>query len=64
MMAKRGQPPKQPDEKRERITLYISASEKEEVEEARLKEAPDRRTGAYIRDAAIEHCRKVNETKK
>ncbi len=63
MSPKRGQPPKAPDEKRERITLYISPSEKEEVEEARLKEAPDRRTGAYIRDAAIEHCRQINAKK-
>ena len=63
MAAKRGQPPKPPDEKRERITLYISQSEKKEVEEARLKESPERRTGAYIRDAAIEHCRRVNAKK-
>ena len=60
MAPKKGQPPKPPEKKRERITIYISPSEKEEVEEARLKEAPERRTGAYIRDAAIEHCRQVN----
>lgn len=63
MAAKRGQPPKPPNEKRERITLYISPSEKEEVEEARLKEAPERRTGAYIRDVAIKHCQQVNAKK-
>ncbi|MCL2347231.1 MAG: hypothetical protein FWC50_03105 [Planctomycetaceae bacterium] len=63
MAKKRGQPPKLPDEKRERITLYISPSEKEEVEEARLRESPERRTGAYIRDVAIEYCRQVNAKK-
>ncbi len=63
MTPKRGQPPKSPEEKRERISLYISPSEKEIVEEARQQEAPDRRIGAYIRDAAVDHAKEVTGKK-
>ena len=63
MSPKKGQPPKPPRKKREQISLYISQEEKEEVEKARMKESPDKRTGAYIRDVAVDHAEKVNHKK-
>ena len=63
MSPKKGQPPKPPRKKREQISLYISQDEKEEVEQARDKESPDRRVGAYIRDVAVDHAKKVNRKK-
>lgn len=62
MTPKRGQPPKG-DDKRKPIVIYASPIEKEEIEEARSKEAPDRRIGAYIRDVAVDHAKKVNRKK-
>lgn len=64
MSPKRGQPPKPPEEKRERVVIFLSPNEKEIVEEARQEEAPDKRTGAYVRDAAVEHCKKIVYKKK
>ena len=66
MMAKRGQPPKPPDEKRAKCTVYLSPEEKAEVEEAKEIESPDLRMGAYVRESAIKHCRDViaNKDKK
>ena len=59
MSPKRGQPPKTPETKRGKFTVYLSSNEKEDVEEARQQEAPDRRIGAYIRDTAVDHARRV-----
>ena len=61
MAKKRGQPPKAPETKRGKFTVYLSPTEKEEVEEARDSEAPEKRTGAYLRDTAVDHAKKVNE---
>lgn len=59
MSPKRGQPPKPPEEKRERLAIYLSPKEKEAVEEARQEEAPDRRIGAYARDVVLDHAEQV-----
>ena len=65
MVPKRGQPPKPPGEKRERgVSIYLSSNEKEVIEDARSQEAPDRRIGAYIRDVAVDHAKKVSRNKK
>ncbi len=61
MPPKRGQPSKAPEKKRGKFTVYLSSVEREEVEEARDSEAPEKRTGAYLRDAAVNHVKKVNE---
>ena len=64
MTPKRGQPPKAPEHRRENtVSVYLSSSEKDAVETARDKEAPDRRIGAYIRDIVIDHTQKVNRKK-
>ena len=59
MARKRGQPPKPPDEKRERLAIYLSTKEKSVVEEARQHESPDQRIGAYARDVVVDHAEEV-----
>ena len=59
MTKKRGQPPKPPDEKRERLAIYLSPNEREVVDEARQHESPDKRIGAYAREVVIDHAEKV-----
>ena len=59
MSPKRGQPPKAPEKKRGKYSICLSPEEKEIVEQARNVEAPDRRTGAYIRDTAVNHAKDV-----
>ena len=63
MVPKRGQPPKGED-KRKSLPVYLSSNEKEVIEDARSQEAPDRRIGAYIRDVAVDHAKKVSRDKK
>ncbi len=59
MTPKRGQPPKAPEDKRSKLSVHLSPNEREDLEEARDIEAPDRRIGAYIRDVAVDHARKT-----
>jgi len=64
MVPKRGQPPKTENEKRTiQKSVLMNSKEFAEIEEARLKEAPDRRTGAYMRDVAVDHAKAVNRKK-
>lgn len=64
MAAKRGQPPKPDEDKRgNTVSVYLSSLEKEAVEAARDKEAPNRRVGAYIRDVVVDHAEKINSEK-
>ncbi len=64
MSPKRGQPPKRDEDRRENtVSVYLSSNEKDAVETARDKEAPDRRIGAYIRDVVVDHAEKVNRKK-
>lgn len=61
---RRGQPAKPEDEKRTiQKSVLMNSEEFEEIEQARMKEAPDRRTGAYMRDVAVDHAKKVNGKK-
>lgn len=62
MVPKRGQPPKK-DKRTIQKGVLMNSKEFEEIEEARKKEAPERRTGAYIRDVAVDHAKKVNRKK-
>ena len=59
MTKKRGQPTKPPDEKRERLAIYLSPKEKDVVEEARQHESPSRRISAYARDVVVDHAEEV-----
>lgn len=64
MTPKRGQPPKPVEEKRTiQKSVLMNSKEFKEIEKARKQEAPDRRTGAYMRDVAVEHAKKVNRKK-
>ena len=64
MSPKRGQPPKPLEEKRTiQKSVLMNSEEFDEIEKARGKEAPDRRTGAYMRDVAVDHAKKVNRKK-
>lgn len=62
MSPKRGQPPKE-DKRTIQKGVLMNSEEFEEIEQARMKEAPDRRTGAYIRDVAVDHAKQVNRKK-
>ena len=64
MSPKRGQPPKPTDEKKSiQKTVFFSENQIVEIESAKEKESPEKRTGAYIRDVAVEHAKKVNRKK-
>ncbi|MBQ6616322.1 MAG: hypothetical protein IJH67_08130 [Thermoguttaceae bacterium] len=64
-MVGKGQPPKAPEDKRTEQKVWLSENERELVEQAREIEAPEKRFGAYVRDAALEHVKKViDESKK
>ena len=64
MSPKRGQPPKASEEKRTiQKSVLMNSEEFDEIEKSRIKEAPDRRTGAYMRDVAVDHAKKVNRKK-
>jgi len=62
MTKKRGQPPKPSDERKGvQKTIFFSEKQIAEVELAKEIESPEKRIGAYIRDAAVNHAEKVNE---
>ena len=64
-MVGKGQPPKAPEDTRTKQEIFLSQKERELIEEARDIEAPGKRLGAYVRDAAMEHVKKViDENKK
>ena len=63
-MVGKGQPPKPPEEKRTiQKSVLMNQGEYEEIENARQKEAPTKRTGAYMRDVAVKHAKEVNQEK-
>ncbi len=63
-MAGKGQPPKAPEDKKERQTVYVSEKQKQTIEEARKIEAPEKRFGAYLRDSAVEHAQEIIDKNK
>ena len=64
-MVGKGQPPKAPEDKRTKQEIFLSQKERELIEEAREIEAPEKRFGAYARDAAVNHAEEViNNNKK
>ena len=64
MSAKRGQPPKQPDE-RKNVNKNVAFTESQiaEVEAAKEKESPEKKVSTYIRDVVVDHAEKVNRRK-
>ena len=64
MTKKRGQPPKPPDERKSvQKTIFFSEHQIAEIESAKEIESPEKRIGAYIRDAAVDHAKRVNRKK-
>ena len=61
MMVGKGQPPKNPEDKRTKQDVFLSEKEREEIESARKKESPEKRFGAYVRDSALDHVREINQ---
>lgn len=60
-MVGKGQPPKDPEDKRQKVTVNLSPKEREAIEQARDKENPDARLGKYIRDVTLKHVNKTNK---
>ena len=58
-MVGKGQPPKPPAEKKRRLEVFLSENQRQEIEQAKAIEAPEKRFGAYVRDAAMAHVEKV-----
>lgn len=66
-MVGKGQPPKSPEEKKSEFNIYLSQKQREILEQANEIEAPEKRFGAYVRDAAVNHAEEVikkNNSKK
>lgn len=64
-MVGKGQPPKAPEDKRKKQDVLLSPKERETLNEAREIEAPEKRFGAYVREAALTHAREIiDENKK
>lgn len=62
-MVGKGQPPKDPADKKKDFMIYLSQKQRETIEEAREIESPEKRLGAYIRDAAVNHAEEVIKNK-
>lgn len=62
-MVGKGQPPKAPEDKKTRLEIFLSQTQRQEIEQARAIEAPEKRFGAYVRDAAMEHVEHVLNVK-
>lgn len=60
-MVGKGQPPKAPEDKRKKQDVSLSQKERETLIKARDIEAPEKRFGTYVREAAIAHAEKVIE---
>jgi len=60
-MAGKGQPPKKPEEKRKNTNILLSANERAEIDSAREKTGE--KIVPFIRNAALEKSRKINEEK-
>ena len=58
-MVGKGQPPKNPDDKKKPYDVFLSQNQLKQIEQAKAIEAPEKRLGAYIRDAAMEHVERV-----
>ena len=63
-MVGKGQPPKAPEDKKAEFNIYLSQKQREILEQANEIEAPEKRFGAYVRDAAIAHAEEVIENNK
>ena len=59
MMVGKGQPPKKPEDKRKFTSVMISPNERFEIDTAREK--TNEKIGEFIRNAAVEKARKINE---
>lgn len=60
MAAKRGQPPKPPDE-RKSVNKNVAFTESQiaAIEVAKEKESPEKKVSTYIRDIVVDHAEKV-----
>lgn len=58
-MAKRGQPPKEPEDKRKSMKLMFSPKEKELIELGMAAEETDEKFSTYVRNAAIMRAEKA-----
>lgn len=57
-MVGKGQPPKKPEDKKQKTTVYFSPKEREAIDRARKK--TDERLGQFVRNAANEKAEKLN----
>ena len=64
LLVGKGQPPKDPKDVKGNYTIYVSTNQRDLIEEAREIESPDKRFGAYLRDSAVDHAKKVVEESK
>ena len=58
-MAKRGQPPKEPEDKRKSMKLLFSPKEKELIELGMAAEETDEKFSTYVRNAALQRAEKA-----
>ena len=58
-MVGKGQPPKDPADVKKPYDVFLSQKQIDKIEQAKAIEAPEKRLGAYIRDAAMQHVEKV-----
>ncbi|MBQ2819983.1 MAG: hypothetical protein IJF17_00160 [Thermoguttaceae bacterium] len=58
-MAKRGQPPKEPEDKRKSMKLMFSPKEKELIELGMAAEETDEKFSTYVRNAALQRAEKA-----
>ncbi len=63
MMVGKGQPPKDPEDKRIKTTIGLSPKERAKIDEAKEQEAPDKGLGQYIRDVTLNHADNVLKKK-
>ena len=58
-MAKRGQPPKEPEDKRKSMKLMFSPKEKELIAQGMAAEETDEKFSTYVRNAALQRAEKA-----
>ena len=63
-LAKRGQPPKEPEDKRKSMKLMFSPKEKELIAQGWAAEETDEKFSTYVRNAALQRAEKALEKKK
>ena len=60
MMAKRGQPPKQPEERKTvQKNVFFTEGQIAAIDAAKEKESPEKKVSTYIRDVVVDHAEKV-----